>query len=66
MVSQTVVKNNGRRYTECKYNQQGRSYNFLYDLVFKQGLIFATMLQIYTFYLKYNKTLYFFQNDAGL
>lgn len=49
MVNQPVMKNNGRRNAEGEYHQQGSRYNFFYDLVFKQSVIFATMLQIYTF-----------------
>ncbi len=52
MIGQPVMKNNGGRYAECKYNQQCCGYNFFYYLVFKQSLFFATMLQIYTFCVK--------------
>lgn len=46
MISQPVMKNNGRCNTEGKYDQENSGYNFFYDKAFDQSLFFATMLQI--------------------
>jgi hypothetical protein len=45
MPGQPVMKYNGRCYTDCKHNQHGSGWYFLYGPAFKQILFFDTMLQ---------------------